>query len=668
MKTQKINNKYIIIALLICLVASQLLGFSSFAFATEGNSFDKQTVYEDLSADNNFSIFDYPADNSRQLEIIKFVEYGYCYDDNKQSNYALYIYIYNPHLIDFNQTQASVQIKGNSGNYNKYELILLSKSKNENTLFKENLFYKFKIKNASEILSNLEHNKRSYTISGIEFNAKNDNIIQDYPIQTTYTLTGYAKGYDSDINKESTLQQYKNQCTVVNLNIKDTYFRTDTSALGKYHQNTLNSVYFAIPNYIIENYGELQVITATWNEQKTAPILVTSNKENYNLLSNYLGINAENTPYSFCANPTSDTSGSTIVHMNEFGFNLAKHSTSLNEIRVTNNIDRLTNLFYTGGINANGYIIESKSLLNYLRNYNKSYVNGTLANGISKDVLSNSVDTGRTQGTQTATIDTRTDKFNMLSYLSNKTWWQAIKDYGFNTPSDLGTSYNNIDPIKKISKAELNSSTIINDLYINDNDRLEFISYCNDAITSQSTPYLFRFAVTDYYSAPVYNWKNNCNFVAGDYLAQETVFFDFDIISLNFYKEGNESIIGTVANPIDIATDVTSPPHAPSWWERILEFFKKYWKYFAIALGVVVALYTIPIWLPLLFKLVIWLVTLPFIIIKKSYSLVKARALAREQASNINAVQALKELERQEQAMDTKVAKKQKRNTRKKKT
>ena len=43
------------------------------------------------------------------------------------------------------------------------------------------------------------------------------------------------------------------------------------------------------------------------------------------------------------------------------------------------------------------------------------------------------------------------------------------------------------------------------------------------------------------------------------YVAQQSVFFDFDVIDLTFNKDGVYTVIPAVSDPIDIVNDLTSP-------------------------------------------------------------------------------------------------------------
>ena len=91
---------------------------------------------------------------------------------------------------------------------------------------------------------------------------------------------------------------------------------------------------------------------------------------------------------------------------------------------------------------------------------------------------------------------------------------------------------------------------------------------------------LFRFATSDYYSEAVDIIEPNAGFLWSDkhyegqaYIAQESVFFDFDIIQLTFNKEGVYTVIPVVASPIDVVNDITPPTNMPGgleWWQIVL--------------------------------------------------------------------------------------------------
>lgn len=80
----------------------------------------------------------------------------------------------------------------------------------------------------------------------------------------------------------------------------------------------------------------------------------------------------------------------------------------------------------------------------------------------------------------------------------------------------------------------------------------------------------FRFAITDYYSAPVDVVELGGGLLGADkyisgqaYRAKQSVFFDFNVIQLTFNDNGEYTVIPVVSNPIDIINDITSPTQFP---------------------------------------------------------------------------------------------------------
>ena len=71
---------------------------------------------------------------------------------------------------------------------------------------------------------------------------------------------------------------------------------------------------------------------------------------------------------------------------------------------------------------------------------------------------------------------------------------------------------------------------------------------------------LFRFANTDYYAAPAFRSGYSGSINDTDtYVAQQTVFLDFDIIDLTFNKDGVYTVIPVVASPTDVIKDFDPP-------------------------------------------------------------------------------------------------------------
>src|SRR5699024_9599028 len=97
-----------------------------------------------------FDLNDYPFDESKDIQVINFVEYCYSYKANMRGNYGLYVYVYNPKGLNLSTNSKSNKIQmavsydedGNPNDYAKFDLQFLSKSEESNY---KNLFYKFKV-------------------------------------------------------------------------------------------------------------------------------------------------------------------------------------------------------------------------------------------------------------------------------------------------------------------------------------------------------------------------------------------------------------------------------------------------------------------------------------------------------------------------------------------
>lgn len=635
MNTQK--RKYITILTLFCLLISLFAGTTSFAFARE-SKYEYTNVTDDLLSAENFSVYDYPTNPYGEIELINFVEYGYSANGNH--DYGLYVYIYNPRQLEFSElpTANKIQLSVGNGTYKKYPLKFLSKSSNYNDFVKERLYYKFKIEGANDLLSQLDKEARIYNISGIELLEIDKQTAKEYHVGGKYTVTGYAKGYGLNSSAESTLNQSITNLRTLKLDVHSAIFRTPP--IQKDHQNQLNSVYFAVPNDILKSYGNLQKIQAEWYEYKTAPIIVADNTL-YESLSPHMGVTVNGQTqemdkprlsYGF----TNSQDGTTTLYDWTYNMNLNSFN------KTKENCTKLDYIFKADG-DVLKYNVTDDTLKNYIYNYNKAHDKGYIElknQRISADLFQDTVDSGRTKGYNNVTIDAG-DKFNMLGYDSTNPWWKKYQDYGwFNKPEGLGKDFKDIAPIYQVKDTDLNN--VINNLLVDSEYVDDFVIYYNNQKLVDKTTFIFRFAVTDYFST------NLSSSIGKGYIAEESVFLDFDILSLTFEKEGKYINIPVVANPIDVVGGITPPPELISIWEKIAEWLKNNWQWIVLALVILLCLPFLPNILLFVFKLLVAIIKLPFVLVKKTYELCKQKALKREQANNINALQAIQDLERYE--------------------
>ncbi|MBQ9782386.1 MAG: hypothetical protein IJW26_04300, partial [Clostridia bacterium] len=347
------------------------------------------------------------------------------------------------------------------------------------------------------------------------------------------------------------------------------WYRTKSSDKGANYQNQVNSVYFAVPNRFFDNNVTLNGIKAEWYEYKTQPIIVLENDEKYNVLKNYVGqdIGKYNNDLKYSlTSGSSALDGSFIWY--DYGYNVDTTFNALGTtFQVHNHLTTLHYLFSTNGASYKDFDVESKVLKDYIYNYDASNVNGFLniKNGqVSADLFMLDVDDGRTKGYNLKTISVD-ETFDLLDYNDSHTWWNSVIDYGFfdtlfgNVPSE--ETRKDLSPIQVIDinkdfadLSKVGENLLIDERFVND-----FYTYVNVNLNAEEpkTTCLFRFANTDYFSQELDS--------ADGYLAQETIFLDFDVIQLDFAKDDVKIVVPVVSNPIDIVADVTPPVTYESW-------------------------------------------------------------------------------------------------------
>lgn len=650
MKTKKkIIVIFYLVLLAICFLYSPI---TQITYAESRSiKFDDINVLEDLrsSAVNGkpFNINDYPFDGTGLIKnpfIINFVEYCYSFKINMQSNYGLYIYFYNPQALNIDTTSKSNKIqiatayeKDNDGNlkatfYEKFDLKFCSRSEESN--FK-NLFYKFKIVDrkgldGKTLVQRVNSNERRYDISGVELMTKEQTNAIDYGVGGTYKFTGYAKGYGADSSAESNLLCEVRDLETIFLDLagktdgvdKRTYWRSNSSSLGKNHQNQLNSVFFAIDNSVLEKYGyTLQKIKAEWWEYKTRPTVVIDNLKIYNDLLKYSGVKIDEN-YDRNRGYILNYYKTVMQGYNEYGWswNGDLHPTGIN-VTVSKDIEKLLPLlFYTGGVDIKDYTLSSSKLEQYFKDYKNSYDKGhLLINGghdYSADLFADNVDDGRIKGKNERTFDISNlnDLWNIKSYDNTHNWWNKFLDYGFGKIA-TNDDFKDVLPIQMIKPEDMSNSNLSNYLKINSEDVSRFKDYYNDSVKKDKTVFIFRYAQTDYFATDltcfsINEGKNGTNYSNTADLRQGTQFFDFDILEMTFNKKGVYSVIPVVSSPVDHISAFTPPIEADGrdWWKTVL-----------MVLALIIILIVLAPILPIIFQLLIWIILLPFKLISAMF-------------------------------------------------
>ncbi len=657
-KARKLNLAVTVLVVASIVVMAMLAIFPNTAYASE-ISFDDTPVLDDLRSSTvngkPFSILAYPYNEFGSVKIINFVELGYSYRINARTNFGLYVYVYNPQnlsIVSSEQNKIQIGISNDEDNvtYTKYTLKFCNKSEGNY----KNLFYKFKVVDkkvdGKKIADKVSTNERRYYVSGIELLTYGNHNATEYGVGGKYKFTGYAEGLGPDTESKSTLDCTVEELETLKLQVHHVNFRTNVSSLGKSHYNEVNSVYFALPERVFDEYGTLQKIHAEWWEYKTKMAAITSNKEYYNQLLNYVrtyvGEHDGNVPvwlYSDYTGSAGTFPGAPSDHHYGWSFNkwLGTQKNSLGLVQAWYSSSKVSEIlpyaFYSPAVDIDSVFsflyskpaagsVEGNVVQDWIYNYKNDLGNGYIdCNGrkISKDLFEDAVDDGRTMGYNNVNVDLE-DTFDLSSYDSNHSWWDKLMDYGFSWPKTNG-DYTDIAPIYVLQEDDLNGNneTVAERLLV-DKDKVGELKtfYAKEKLKGNKVV-LFRFAQTDYYSAPAFNNAHSGSITdTHTYVAQQTVFLDFDILDLTFYKEGEYRVIPAVNSPTDIVNGFTPPPATLDWWK--------------IALGILLLVLLIAmLWpfLPLIAHGIVWLLALPFKAIKKACSKHRERKEQKQQTN-----------------------------------
>ena len=513
----KVRLAAFLLVLLVCFGA--VMGGQGFLSAFAAT--DVQTAYENTNVLDNldgatiggktFDIADYPHNDEGRPQVISLVEFCYSYYADKQGDFGLYVYVYNPQDIAFDMATDRNKIQltyGNKQSYSKYTLDFLNYSEKAGY---EGRFYKFKVRlsdsERQDILDIVNDDGRVYKISGIELSYKGS--VTEYPCGQTYTYSGYAEGYGSELATGDTLS-----CTVdgfdkyLTLDVHSTYYRPEGTNGEAYERDTLHSVYFSVPNEIIAEYGEMTAVHATWLNARTSPIFVTGNKDVYNAVLPYVGQTVDGGNFTYAKDDNSPIPYALIAskYIESAGWNNASYSLSYmsyNANRTYTKSDTDLNALYYCFLAENGdadsYTLPAEKLLGeeksgkkgWLETYTQNF-GGELLNDKYSAALFESVDAAFTD--KTITSD---DTFSLTSVTTSQNLWQKI--WG------TSTSYTNTYTMSAIQDVTLDDmdnalseKQFCDEYFVAEGDYDELYSYVRTAKARDETVYLFRFDQSEY--------------------------------------------------------------------------------------------------------------------------------------------------------------------------
>lgn len=399
----------------------------------------------------------------------------------------------------------------------------------------------------------------------------------------------------------------------VELDFDYTYYRTDTSSSGTYYHNQVDSIYFNIPNRLREDYGKLVDVKVSYRKARTKPVLVVDDQTLYDAFYKGIGKAMDGSDTSvpgFYTDAHYNTNMTTCSYGDSYNVKLGTQS--LTYFHSSNEISVLYSLFMaedvSAGIRAEASSVDWETILAWFyaqtNPMQESYVMG--ANGpISKKFFS-SVDSDVTV-LNVASLNLSADTFR-----SNHSFFTNWATYGFayackgtSTDVDLDLT-DKILEIGKISQISGNSDR----LYYAACDENDLKDCFRKSQTDDSTMYLVRFNVSQYLEKPVTIEYNGHSYSDAGYFFEEDVYLNYHILELTFESD-NETIThvpvvtegkdfggdGTVEKDPEDVRDQATTELKESFFDQIKKILALI---FGIAVVILIAVFVVPILMPLL--------------------------------------------------------------------
>ena len=555
-------------------------GLTSVAYADIQEGVDTSYVMDDLEGleidGKEFDVVDYPFDDTKKLEVLTFVEYGYSKEAKYQSIFGLYVYLYNPQGLSFqnssslNEITLSIDSSGTSA-LKSYRLKYVSRSLGADI---KDLFLKFRVDFSTEELNDIkvklsESTKRIYSIGEIELLESGKYQATSFPAGNVYTYSGFGKGLDETSQNASTLSCTKNGLEVISPKVGLTsYSLSGANGTNSYTHDMIYTAYFSVPNDLIEQYGEMYSMSGEYIDATLKPALVTGSKEACSELYPFLGYKL-----------TSE------AHPTDHYFHALEKTWVLNTIGGWE--------LQTFGFNYNSEVYTGDSTFSWCNPLYLLFEAELTEEDL--DVFSLSSSLIKDFMLSTATSDSYSDELvldryskDIFTYVSDeKSEFRIHADdnleltnieisrnflqqwFGGYTSVNTSTKFDNIKAIRKVESTDFQGKEvqeICDELKISVNDYSAFKTAFDTAVSQKETLYLFRYRVAPYSAIQAERYYKNdwglfdaFNIDKNNYFFQMSVSLDFDVIDVSFKADGIETFIPVAVSPMDHMPDAKGP-------------------------------------------------------------------------------------------------------------
>lgn len=550
--------------------AALLAAVMIFLFVVPVSAAEVSEVYSDLSSamlnGKKFDPNDYPKNTAdTNVYLLTVDERGY--NEKNMEDYGFYLYLYNPSGLPldafsaYNRVQMATAWDESSQlpiqeDYSKFVLDFVSVSSESGF---EYVFYKFKVgieyNKTSTIDDYLMPLSRFYDISGIEIHSTALSKVVETKVGMRYAF------YGSESARNKTCKA--SELATIDLDVHHTYFRTESSKNGVNHQNQLNAVYFNVPADYWLSYDFLYAVQAYWEEYRTTPMIVSENADLIAHLTTWRGrgngegYNSSN-PVSLYDDFAIQSTGPVTHFLYDWIYNVDISENVSTKVDFKERSKAISWAFFSDDIELRKSDVSTETVMQQWESNKAEFRDQMITTDDVNEFFPN-----RFAGPQTHTI-LFDETFTMESYGSNHNWLDRLWNYNiFNGGSgtNLKDDYSGILAIEEVSSAHLllRSEELAKRYFVNPADAENFKAVVDQGKKDGMKTIVFRFAVTDYYAEEINAELNGVKLQDTTYRAEQTVFLDFDIISLTFQKEQEHYVIPVASSPSDFIGGINAP-------------------------------------------------------------------------------------------------------------
>ena len=579
--------------------------------------FQYQNVKKDLSSGLveglPFSVERYPyienADDGMgrpKMELISFYEYGYSELDPsaaRYEDYSLFLYLYNPGNIELqvkdNRFKITFAVGEGSKDWRTYPLYYCSAAGDDQG--HEFLYYKFRVGISAEDLRALmgDAKERVYELSEFELVLyEGDLNATAFPVGGQYVYTGTMAGYGAG----DFACRVKERLTIT-LDCHSVVYRTDKNAANDGIKNQLDSVYFTVPNEILREYGKLYGAKFEYYEYSSGYVAGFKNDAGYNMFKPQEGVTVgynsdlKTLAAGFTRLTGNGNPGSQNDVYADWAYNIDR---SYYDWSLNGYADMLTYVFKYDSGAAYDQILKTGVETHFSEQWRR-YNQGHSSALIQKLFPGNKSD----HYVCRELFNDGQHDYHINSFNGN--WFQAMFDL------DSGYTEQTLKPIEEVTLSSFDD--IEKNLFVGSSYSGEMWDAFSAARFSDQTVYLLRFAESEYFAL---EFDATSSIISKDYegmVAKENIYMDFDVLSLTFSKDGQETVIPVVSSPINVIGGIETPSGPAGSIFSFEDGMPQWLKIVLIVLAVIVVLLLLPVLWPVLkviLQALLWLLLLPF--------------------------------------------------------